>query len=191
MYIWLDPGHGGRDPGAIWDNHFYEKNWTLEFCLKLQKRLSVPGRSILLTRLEDRSVNLAERALPCLRSDFVLSIHLNTSPDEKDDGTLLFTHENDAVGNMVAGAIAKTLFSKSRQTKLLFVSQTDWTHRAFNVIKFYKHHVPCILAECGYLTNKEDLDFVLSEEGQNCLLDAFETGIVRLEEISNVSNKHE
>ena len=50
--IYIDPGHGGLDPGTIYKD-IYEKDINLEICLKLQKVLESEGAIIYLTRYGD------------------------------------------------------------------------------------------------------------------------------------------
>lgn len=60
--IVIDPGHGGKDPGAIGKNGTQEKDITLDVAIKLKKRLNaLRGVHVLLTRETDRTLSLAER----------------------------------------------------------------------------------------------------------------------------------
>ena len=47
--IYIDPGHGGIDPGSIYKN-IYEKDINLSICLKLKKELEKSGAQVYLTR---------------------------------------------------------------------------------------------------------------------------------------------
>ena len=47
--IYIDPGHGGKDPGSIYKDIF-EKDINLEICLKLKKELENKGARVYLTR---------------------------------------------------------------------------------------------------------------------------------------------
>ena len=74
----IDPGHGGKDPGAV-SNGFYEKIIALNTSLKLGQKLQDNGIRIIYTRDRDRFVNLLERANIANKSDaqLFLSIHCN------------------------------------------------------------------------------------------------------------------
>ena len=74
----IDPGHGGKDPGAV-SNGFYEKIIALATSLKLGKKLQENGINVIYTRDRDQFVNLLERANIANRSDaqLFLSIHCN------------------------------------------------------------------------------------------------------------------
>ena len=74
----IDPGHGGKDPGAV-SNGYYEKIIALSTSLKLGKLLQDNGVNVVYTRKKDVFVNLLERANIANRSDaqLFLSIHCN------------------------------------------------------------------------------------------------------------------
>ncbi len=75
----IDPGHGGRDPGATGPDGVHEKHWTLELAKGLQACLRGRGLRAELSRAADRYVSLRERAdwANRLRADLFVSIHLN------------------------------------------------------------------------------------------------------------------
>ena len=74
----IDPGHGGKDPGAV-SNGFYEKIITLNTSLKLGQILQDNGIKVIYTRDRDKFVNLLERANIANKSDaqLFISIHCN------------------------------------------------------------------------------------------------------------------
>jgi N-acetylmuramoyl-L-alanine amidase len=60
--IILDPGHGGKDPGAISPWGMYEKTITLDLALELEKLLLADGRfQVHMTRRDDRFISLNQR----------------------------------------------------------------------------------------------------------------------------------
>ena len=81
--IVLDPGHGGKDPGAVGRNGLMEKDVTLRISKKLRERLaSRLDSKILMTRDTDVFIPLEERtAIANSRdADLFVSIHINASP---------------------------------------------------------------------------------------------------------------
>ncbi len=81
--IVLDPGHGGRDPGAVGPSGLAEKDVVLDIALRLRKMLEKRlGYRVLLTRGDDRFVPLEERARIAngQAADLFVSIHANASP---------------------------------------------------------------------------------------------------------------
>jgi N-acetylmuramoyl-L-alanine amidase len=87
----IDPGHGGRDPGAVSeDGQLKEKDVTLEIALLIRDRLraEAPGIAVHLTRSDDRSMGLKERTTLAnkLNADLFLSVHCNAAEDASSKG---------------------------------------------------------------------------------------------------------
>lgn len=79
--IVIDPGHGGRDPGAS-AHGIRESELTLDIALRLEKLLAAePGIEVILTRRTNVYVPLEERTAIANRegADLFLSIHANAS----------------------------------------------------------------------------------------------------------------
>jgi len=79
--IVIDPGHGGKDPGAVgYYKGVLEKNVTLEVSRRLAKKLRAKlGCEVILTREKDVSLSLEERTAIAnmKRADIFISIHAN------------------------------------------------------------------------------------------------------------------
>ena len=81
--IVIDPGHGGKDPGAL-GRRLKEKDVNLDIAVRLRKRLQQSSRAeIKLTRERDEYVSLAGRAhqANAEQADLFISIHCNAAPD--------------------------------------------------------------------------------------------------------------
>jgi len=76
----IDPGHGGKDPGAVGATA-YEKDIVLAVAQKLRDRLqeTYPSMRVVLTREDDTFIPLHERGAKALeaKGDFFLSLHCN------------------------------------------------------------------------------------------------------------------
>ena len=83
--IVIDPGHGGKDPGAS-DNGVVEKNVNLAIGLELEKALSAQGYNVIMTRRTDVYLKLQERTdiANDANADLFVSIHVNALPSKKD-----------------------------------------------------------------------------------------------------------
>lgn len=85
----IDPGHGGKDPGAIGIGGVAEKDVTLGVALRLKQHLSAaPTIDVVLTRETDVFLALEERTAHANaeRADLFLSIHTNASPNPQRAG---------------------------------------------------------------------------------------------------------
>jgi N-acetylmuramoyl-L-alanine amidase len=91
--IVIDPGHGGKDPGARGLRHTEEKDITLKVGLKLRDLLSKqPGVRVLMTREQDVFVELEERARFANKheADLFVSIHVNSHPSRAVKGIEIY-----------------------------------------------------------------------------------------------------
>jgi len=77
----VDPGHGGRDPGAIGISGLREEEVTLELARELRRRLEDRGFRVLMTRDGDETVSLEERTARAegAGADVFVSLHANAS----------------------------------------------------------------------------------------------------------------
>lgn len=86
----LDPGHGGRDPGAVGFSGSYEKDRTLEVALLVRDLLKIrcPNLRVVMTREDDSYVSLGERTRIANRerADLFISIHCNASTNRSARG---------------------------------------------------------------------------------------------------------
>ncbi|MFH1379565.1 MAG: N-acetylmuramoyl-L-alanine amidase [bacterium] len=87
--IVIDPGHGGKDPGAIGRNGTKEKDLNLKLALKLEKILKNKGNfTVILTRDTDVFIPLLKRAqiANSNKADLFVSIHCNASLKKESEG---------------------------------------------------------------------------------------------------------
>lgn len=87
--IVIDPGHGGKDPGAVGPTGLKEKTVTLAIAKKLKKELERRMRCrVILTRTWDRYLALDERTVIAnsLNADLFISIHVNASRNRRAHG---------------------------------------------------------------------------------------------------------
>jgi len=87
--IVLDPGHGGKDPGAIGVGGVMEKDVVLSVAKKLAAKLkNEMGVQVVLTRKDDRFVALEDRTYIANAedADLFISLHLNASPNAEARG---------------------------------------------------------------------------------------------------------
>ena len=80
--IVIDPGHGGKDPGAVGYRKYREKVVVLQVGLELKKILKARGYKVYMTRDSDRFVKLRKRTEYANRknADLFISIHANAVP---------------------------------------------------------------------------------------------------------------
>ncbi|MDK2744649.1 MAG: N-acetylmuramoyl-L-alanine amidase [Nitrospira sp. BO4] len=91
--IVIDPGHGGKDPGARGLRRTEEKDITLKVGLQLRELLSKqPGMRVMMTRDRDVFVELGDRAkfANSHEADLFVSIHVNSHPSRSVKGIEIY-----------------------------------------------------------------------------------------------------
>lgn len=160
--IAVDAGHGGSDPGAS-GNGITEKDYTLAVSKKLQKELENRGAKVIMTRKNDTYVALDERAKIAnnAKADIFVSVHLNSFSAASADGTETYYHKNSKEGKKLAEEIQKELVkaldTKDRGAKIP-------PGGGFAVLN--RTSMPAVLAELGFLTNKEDAKILKAKQSE-------------------------
>jgi N-acetylmuramoyl-L-alanine amidase len=115
----IDPGHGGKDHGALGQQGLAEKDLVLDVSQRLGKRLERGGLRVVMTRKGDTFVPLERRTSVAndARGDLFISIHANSASSAEPRGTETYfvslessdrraqevaTRENEAFGSAAA-----------------------------------------------------------------------------------------
>lgn len=156
--IMVDPGHGGKDTGAIGPSHTYEKNNTLAIALELRGILKQAGAKVILTRENDVSPapNYSEAADLQARVDLAnkdkvdlfVSIHNNSVTNHEVQGTSTYfsqgnPHSNESLqlANSIQFAVIDTIKTKDRGIKEAGFYVLDQTT------------MPAVLLETAFISN--------------------------------------
>lgn len=110
VVIVLDPGHGGKDPGASGPKHNLEKNVVLEIALRLKRLIDAqPGMRAILTRNGDYYVGLRERLNLARRhnADIFVSIHADAFINQHSNGASVFALSQTGATSEAARWIAE------------------------------------------------------------------------------------
>lgn len=108
--VFLDPGHGGRDPGALGVRGTQEKSVVMAIARDLQKELLTENRyRVLLTRVSDSYVPLRERVAraQAARADLFLSLHADSHHDSEVRGASVYTLSEEASDREAAALAAR------------------------------------------------------------------------------------
>ena len=155
--IYIDPGHGGIDPGATYKD-IYEKDINLSIALKLKKELENNGAIVYLTRYDDIDLSISTnnhkksdlnnrvRAINNSNADLFISIHLN-SYGTSWHGVQIFYDDNNSTNEVLASIMDKNI-------KNLNGNRTYKKKNNLYLIKNIK--IPGILVEVGFLSNENE-----------------------------------
>ncbi|MCM1984578.1 N-acetylmuramoyl-L-alanine amidase [Lyngbya confervoides] len=146
----IDPGHGGRDPGAV-GNGLYEKNVVFSISQDVIAELRRRGINAIATRSSDVEVDLQPRVDKAegIRADVFVSIHANAISLSRPDINGLETY-------YYATASGYRLARNIHNSILQNVSIGD---RGIRQARFYvlrKTSMPAVLVETGFITGARD-----------------------------------
>ena len=168
--IYLDPGHGGTDPGAEYKD-IYEKNINLSISLKLQEELGKLGAIVYLTRDGDYDLSVPntinrKRSDLSRRSniinnslcDLFLSIHLNAESSGKWRGLQIFYDDASEDNKKIAELFQKELNKNLKGNREMKEVSDLYLQKRIKR--------PGVLVEVGFLSNASDRYLLKSETYQ-------------------------
>lgn len=171
--IVIDPGHGGKDPGATTKIGVYEKDIALAVALKVGALLK--DYEVVYTREEDVYVGLAERALIAnqVSADLFVSVHCNSAPNASANGMEVYVHTtHSAASTRAAHAIYDRLLPASG-LRGRGVKANDYA-----VLR--ETSMPAVLVELGFVSNEGDRAKLISEGWQDRAAEAIVAGIMEV-----------
>ncbi|HZJ76602.1 MAG TPA: N-acetylmuramoyl-L-alanine amidase, partial [Oscillospiraceae bacterium] len=139
MKIYIDPGHGGSDPGAVGPTGLKEKDINLDIAVNVKQILQRHGIDAVLTRRDDSKIELRARVRMANenRADYFISIHTNSSFNSIATGTETFAYPNSGLGTKLADAVQRALVNEIK------LADRGVKHESFFVLKNTK--MPAIL----------------------------------------------
>jgi N-acetylmuramoyl-L-alanine amidase len=175
MKIFIDPGHGGKDPGAT-GNGLQEKDVVLELALALAQVLEAYDCQVKLARDKDIYVDNGDRTKEANRwgADLYFSIHINGHTNIAANGYEDFIH---LAAPQATANIRKTIHASLSRVWINFGRVNRGTKTAnFQVLRETK--MPAVLVENGFISNKEDADLLRNKDFRIKLVNAMLEGIV-------------
>lgn len=120
----LDPGHGGKDPGASGPGGIAEKEIVLSIAKKLAVKLKTEmGTEVVLTRKDDRFVPLEDRTLLANSedADLFISLHVNASTNADARGIETYYLDNTTDEAAIRLAARENATSRKNISDLQFI----------------------------------------------------------------------
>lgn len=179
MIVVIDAGHGGNDPGKVGVNGDLEKDINLQIAKRVEEYLEQQGIQVVMTREDDttedskladmkKRVQLINEVKPAI----VVSIHQNSYSDASVKGAQVFYYEESEEGTNAA-AIMQEALKKADPDNVRQIKAND----SFYLLK--KTQVPTIIVECGFLSNSEESERLVSEEYQKQVAMAICEGLIK------------
>ena len=161
MKILLDPGHGGKDSGAVGPNGYTEKDANLYASKLLANELSQRGASVYLSREVDKFIELDDRKtiIDNLEPTLALSVHHNSlpdggNPDTKGFSTFWFHPQAQNLATYIHDHVVK---DTGRPSYGVF-----WN----NLALARPSSAPSVLLEWGFMSNPSEFELISTPQEQ-------------------------
>jgi N-acetylmuramoyl-L-alanine amidase len=176
--IVIDAGHGGFDGGAEGRlTGIKEDGLNLAVSKKLEAMFKNQGYTVIMTRededalgrTKDEDMKNRKQIIENSNADIVISIHMNKFVDTSCHGPVVFYHEDSAEGEKLA---------KLMQVKLveLLKPERPRVEKPESYFILRSGEAPCVLVECGFLSNERDEQLLQTEEYQELCASAIFKG---------------
>ena len=174
----LDPGHGGIDAGKIGVNNAEEKEINLKISLTIKTLLEREGISVMMTRTDDERLSdthrsdLEERVriMNEEKPRLVVSVHQNSYQSPEVKGPQVFYYTGSVEGRKAAEILQSGLNEIDPS-----YSRTAKENSSYYILK--RAEVPVVIVECGFLSNADEADKLISDEYQEVVAKAIAEGI--------------
>ncbi|OAA94846.1 germination-specific N-acetylmuramoyl-L-alanine amidase precursor [Clostridium coskatii] len=180
--ILIDPGHGGIDSGAISKDGIMEKEINLKISNKLKDKLLKEKFKVVMTREKDEGLytddgRIRKKKVEDLNNrcelkkstkcNMFISIHLNMFPQTKYYGAQVWYSKNDN-SKKLAYILQKNLVNdldknNNRKEKA--------AKNSYKVLRCEDTR-PSVLIECGFLSNAQEKNKLVTDEYQNKIADS-------------------
>jgi len=188
MKVLIDNGHGAETPGKRSpDGSLREYAYTREIAIRVAIRLQQAGIDAIRIVPEETDVSLAERVDRADRAyaeagkqAILVSIHCNAMGSGAEwmpaRGWSVFVGGNASQkSKRLARAMAQAALSKKVKVRQPSRQVLYWTSDLYIC---RKTNCPAVLVENFFQDNREDVDFLLSEAGKQCVTDIIAEGII-------------
>jgi N-acetylmuramoyl-L-alanine amidase len=168
--VFIDPGHGGKDPGAIGINGVQEKDVIMPISLQIVRYLEQQGIRTMLARNSDYFVSLQGRTDMANRAGAAVfvSIHANSMGMGRPDvnGLEVYYHGSPELSRFIHRSILRSVDVKDRGVR----------RARFYVLR--NSRMPSTLVELGFVTGNEDVVKLTNPSYQQQMAQAIARGIV-------------
>jgi N-acetylmuramoyl-L-alanine amidase len=173
VVVVVDPGHGGRDPGAIGIGGIHEADIVLPLGVQVAALLQEQGVTAVLTRSDDREVDLEPRVQIAERADadLFVSIHANAISLSRPDVNGIETYYYSDAGLRFGQVIHSSML------QVPGVQDRGMRRARFYVIR--NTSMPAVLLEVGFVTGAQDARLLADPEFRSQMAAAITQGILQ------------
>jgi N-acetylmuramoyl-L-alanine amidase len=166
--IIIDPGHGGKDTGAIGLNKVQEKDVVLNIAkeiIRLNETLLNDKFDMYSTRYKDTLISLSDRSRLAkgLNADVFISLHCNAS-NTSSKGMDVYVHNTQTEEENLKKSIGMGLSILEESTQKLGFKKRGVQFANFQVLRENITSRPALLIEMGFVTNPDEADYFLKPQ---------------------------
>lgn len=178
MRVVIDPGHGGRDAGAVYGGA-KEADINLQVARLILEDLASRGVDVLMTRDVDMDVSLRQRCnlSNTVSPDLFVSLHCNAAESQSAEGFEVWTSPGETQSDQAADRVINQLLAEfpSRRARL------DWSDgdgdRESRFYVLVHTTSPAILVEMGFLSNRRERSWLLQDETHQRMARSISKGV--------------
>ena len=172
VVVAIDPGHGGRDPGAVGIGGLQEKQVIFPISQQVAAILREQGVDVVMTRNSDIELDLDPRVQIAERADadLFVSIHANAINLSRPDVNGLETYYYSSAGARFARTVHDVV--------LRMMGMQDRRVRQARFYVLRRTSMPAILIEVGFVTGAEDIHNLRDPEWRSQMASAIARGIL-------------
>ncbi|MDO6761630.1 N-acetylmuramoyl-L-alanine amidase [Tamlana sp. 2_MG-2023] len=183
----IDPGHGGKDPGATTRTGIKEKDIALgvaENMVILNKMLFDSSLELFLTRYSDTLIALGDRAKLSkqLKADIFISIHCNQALNHNASGTEVYILPKSEVHGKKSAYLGYTI--QKKLSGVLGIKNRGIKYGNFQVLRDNHQSSASILLELGFLSQTDEANYLTKEDAQIAIAMAILQSIFKFLELS-------
>ncbi|MBD0335718.1 MAG: N-acetylmuramoyl-L-alanine amidase [Cyanobacteria bacterium Co-bin13] len=169
----IDPGHGGVDPGAVGIGGLQEKQVIFPISLRVREILESQGVTVIMTRYDDRTVELQPRVDVAERANATVfvSIHANAIS--------LSRPEVNGTESYYASESGRRLAATIHASMLAATGMNDRGVRQANFFVIRRTSMPATLLELGFVTGAQDAPRLRDPAWQETMANAIARGILQ------------
>lgn len=185
--IYIDPGHGGKDPGATYKldiggkiASYFEKDINLAISKKLFDKLKALGYNVKMTRYDDTYIDLYERTRMANNDNaqLFISIHNNAHTSTSIRGTMVLYKSSNTDSNIIdnkkfAQIVLNEIVNTANTQNKGIVERPD-------LAVLRTANMSAILVEVLYGTNTNDLILLLNDQFKDQVVSAIANAVEKI-----------
>lgn len=182
--VYLDPGHGGTDPGAIFTDEegtiWRESHINLGVALKVRDILAKENVKVLMSRETDKTVELVDRPLDANKKEATLFVSIHTNSFFADTAYGIETWGTLEYSATYAGITDKNLAENIQKAVIKKTGGFSRGVKDSTTLAVLRHSVmPSVLIEVGFISNTDEREKMFSETYREKLAQGIAEGILK------------